>query len=46
MTQKSGTAKREYRKPELMQYGDVRKLTQNVNQIGVADTGGSPPMRT
>jgi hypothetical protein len=34
--------KKPYRSPELLDYGDVRKITQNVGTSGAPDGGVSP----
>jgi hypothetical protein len=34
--------KKAFRNPELVVYGDIRRITQNVTNQGVADNGAAP----
>lgn len=43
---KQSAPKGPYRKPELVQYGDVRELTMNVDAVGKNDGGGGGKTKT
>jgi hypothetical protein len=42
-TEQAKESKRSYRKPQLVEYGDIHDITQGVGTNGAVDGGGGQP---